>query len=150
VAIAAAGTGLVNLNKPEFAKSNYREIMATIGEQAEPGDGILLLNPEQQALYSHYRINDLQAYVFPPAGGWDSADNQSRLTHIKEEHPRVWLILFGNAREWDPAGNLQAWLNEHAFRASHLDFIDAGLELYVLGNVRPNIPLVAEFGGAIR
>ncbi len=149
--IAAQAPALSNLNRsPQYAKSGYREVMALISAQAQPGDALLLLNPEQDALYAYYGDKALPAYWFPPNEGWDSPKNQRRMSNIQKRYQRVWLILFGNARDWDPANNLQNWLNQHAFRTYHTGYIDGGLDLYILGDVQPTTAFSADFGGLIR
>jgi len=150
--IVAQVPALANLNRsPEFDKGNYREIMATIAANAKPDDGLLLLNPEQDVLYAYYgKNNPLPVYWFPPAGGWESAQNQRQMTKIEKNRQRLWLILFGNARYWDYGNHLQDWLDQHAFRTFHADYVDGALELYVLGDIQPDTPAAADFGGMIR
>lgn len=153
-ATVVVGINAYSLNNyyhnPAYAKSGYRDLMAYVGQQARPGDAFLLLNPEQRYLYDYYGFRDIPAYWFPPVAPWDDPITQSAMDEIEAGHQRLWLVLFGNAYDWDFGHGLQDWLSSHAFRAYHGDYIDGGLELYLVGDVQPSEPIDASFAEMIR
>jgi hypothetical protein len=151
VIIGINGSSLDNAyHNPAYTKSGYQDLMAYVGQQARPGDALLLLNPEQRYLYDYYGFKGLPAYWFPPPAPWDDPGTQSTMLEIETSHQRLWLVLFGNAYDWDFGHGLQDWLSRHAFRTYHGDYIDGGLELYLVGDVQPSEPIDVVFGGMIR
>ncbi len=133
---------------PAYAKSGYRDLMEDIRQSFRPGDAIVLLNPEQTALYGYYANPGWPAYVISLEGA-TSGQNQRNFEQMGG-YERLWLVLFGNAHDWDPNNQLQTWLAGHTFQASHTDALDGALELYIVGNVQPAQAVTADFGGMIR
>ncbi|MBN1312163.1 MAG: glycosyltransferase family 39 protein [Anaerolineae bacterium] len=148
------GINIYSLNNtyhdPAYAKSGYNRLMAYVAQNAQPGDAFLLLNPEQRYLYDYYGFTGIPAYWFPPPAPWDDPATQSTMDDIEAQHERLWLVLFGNAYDWDFGQGLQNWLSAHTFRAYHGDYVDGGLELHLVGDVQPSEPIDARFAGAIR
>jgi hypothetical protein len=134
----------------DYAKSNYKEIVASIREQASEGDALFLFNHEQEALYAYYRIQNMPVVEFPLYGAWDLPANQNLLESVKIQYKRIWVISFGNARGFDTQNNLLNWLNANAFLVEHHDYVDAGLDLYEVGVIRPNRAVLANFDRFIR
>jgi hypothetical protein len=132
---------------PTYLKSGYRDLMEHIRQNARPGDGLVLLNPEQEALFSIYGLNDLPAYRFPIQ--WDDPANQTMLTAMSGQQ-RLWLVEFGNASDWDFGGHLAEWLKAHTFRAYRGGFMDGALSLYIVGQTSPDHPVDFRFGESIR
>jgi hypothetical protein len=148
------GTNIYSLNNyyhdPAYAKSGYRELMGYVAQNAQPGDALLLLNPEQRYLYDYYGFTGIPAYWFPPPAPWDDPATQDMMDEIEASHQRLWLVLFSNARDWDFGQGLENWLSDHAFRAYHGNYVDGGLELYIVGDVQPSEPIDTSFEGRIR
>lgn len=136
-------------HNPAYAKSGYRDLMAYVARQARPGDAFLLLNPEQRYLYDYYGYKDIPAYWFPPPAPWDDPATRSDMAEIGAGYRRLWLVLSGNAYDWDFGHGLQGWLGSHAFRTYHGDYVDTGLDLYIVGDVQPLQPVDASFAGVI-
>ena len=144
--IVLSGLSLAQLyTSPIYAKSGYREMMADIAARERPGDVVFLLNPEQDALFDYYGDKRLPSLTFPPPPG----TSDGLATVARNDH-RIWLVMFGDARAWDPGGDLQSWLNDHAFEASRDSLIDTQVELYVIGQVEPSPIPPVDFGGLIR
>ncbi|MBN1429861.1 MAG: glycosyltransferase family 39 protein [Anaerolineae bacterium] len=135
---------------PAYAKSGYRELMGYVARHAQTGDAFLLLSPEQSYLYDYYGFKEIPAYWFPPPAPWDDPATQDMMTEIEAGYSRLWLVLFSNARDWDFGHGLENWLSDHAFRAYHGDYVDGGLELYIVGDVQPSEPIDVGFGASIR
>jgi mannosyltransferase len=152
-AVLAVGLNAYSLDNyydnPAYTKSGYRDLMAYVTQASQPGDALLLLNPEQRYLYDYYGDKSLPAYWFPLPAPWDDPTTQRTMANIKANHQRLWLVLFGNARDWDFGHGLEDWLSTHTFRAYHGDYVDGGLELYIVGDVQPTQPIDASFAGAI-
>lgn len=132
---------------PAYVKSGYRDMMSDLHARSRPGDVVFLLNPEQGALFDYYGDKSLPSLTFPPPAG---SSNKQALAKVAREDKRIWLVQFGDAANWDPGGDLQSWLNGHAFRASHVSLIDTALDLYVIGQVEPSPIAPVDFGGLIR
>ena len=50
---------------------------------------------------------------------------------------------------YDPTHEMELWLNRHAYRAYHGDYVDGSLDLYVQGDTLPTKALEAIFGDLI-
>ena len=131
---------------PAYIRSGYRDLMAYVEEHAQPGDSLLLANLQQEALFAYYGTEQMPPYWF--ANSW-YPQFQTDLQTITEGHDRLWLVMFGNPAEYDPAFVLENWLSQNAFRAYHGDYVDAGLSLYVVSNTEPNQSIEANFQNLI-
>ena len=123
-----------------YTKGKYGQMMRHISANAQPGDALILNNPLQRPLYRYYSPRDLPAY-FIPDGDTPLEDPQMRaqLQNVARQHARVWLVMFGNPREYDPTGYLERWLGVNSFKTFARGFVDAALTLYVMPGVPPAI-----------
>ena len=113
-----------------YAKGKYGQMMAHIAAHAQPGDAIVLNNPLQKPLYRYYAPTDLPAFFLPDGAPLEDPDTRARLDQIAREHSRIWLVMFGDPREYDPTGYLERFFGARAFKSFARGFVDAGLTLY--------------------
>jgi hypothetical protein len=123
-----------------YIKGRYGEMMAHVEENSLPGDLLILNNPLQGALFEYYRPEGVVAYYFPKEDILDPQVAGERLAQLIANHPRIWLVMFGNPAEYDPNHVLERWLGSHGYLAFREGFVDAALSLYVMaegGEFRP-------------
>jgi 4-amino-4-deoxy-L-arabinose transferase-like glycosyltransferase len=126
-------------------KGQYGQMMDYIAANAQPGDGLLLANQLQHPLFEYYQPDGLEAHFFPRYKyALEDPRTAADLTAIAQQHPRLWLVRFGNPAEYDPHGFLSRWLATHGSRAYFDGWVDADLSLYVM------TPADATTGGAIQ
>lgn len=136
-----------------YLKGRYGQMMAYIQANAQPGDGLLLANQLQRPIFAYYQPDGLDAYFFP---GYDYPLEDPRtardLVAIAEQHPRLWLVRFGNPAEYDPHGYLSRWLATHGSKAYFDGWVDADLALYVMTPPGSAIqhPLRADLGDQVQ
>ncbi|MEJ2210203.1 MAG: glycosyltransferase family 39 protein [Anaerolineae bacterium] len=154
--LAGSGLGLAGYYGDDaYAKGRYGQMMTYVEEHAQPGDGLLLANPLQRPLYDYYGPQGLAAYYLPrPGVPLEDPRTAEELETIAGQHPRLWLVRFGNPAEYDPAGYLVRWLATHGSRAYFGGWVDADLALYVMapagGSGEIQHPLRADLGGRVR
>lgn len=136
-------------------KGQYGRMMAYVAANAQPGDALLLANPLQRPIFEYYRPPGLEAYYFPRYDYPLEDERTGRdLAGIAGQHPRLWLVRFGNPAEYDPEGILTRWLASHGSKAYSGGWTDADLSLYVMtpaaaGDSVPN-PMNLDLGGKVR
>lgn len=136
-------------------KGQYGRMMAYVAANAQPGDALLLANPLQRPIFEYYRPPGLEAYYFPRYDYPLEDERTGRdLAGIAGQHPRLWLVRFGNPAEYDPEGILTRWLASHGSKAYSGGWTDADLSLYIMtpaaaGDSVPN-PMNLDLGGQVR
>ncbi len=116
-----------------FLKGRYGQMMAHIQANAQPGDGLILANQLQRPIFQYYQPDGLEAAYFPRYE-YPLEDPRTTLDlkAFASQHPRIWLIRFGNPAEYDPQGLLPRWLATHGSKAYFDGWVDADLSLYVM------------------
>lgn len=150
--VGASGYSLRNYyDDTRFAKGGYGRLISHIQAHARPGDAIIMNNPDQRALFDYYRPEGIPAYMFPRAYPLEDPRTEADLREIAQRHPRLWLIIFGNPAPYDPNRFIERWLSRHGAKSYHGDFVDAGLDLYVMAPApaAEEQPLRANFAGRI-
>ena len=138
-----------------YLKGRYGQMMAFIGDQVQPGDGLLLVNQLQRPLYAYYQPDELEGHFFPRYE-YPLTDPRTALdlSALAAEHPRLWLVRFGNPAEYDPDGFMHRWLSIHGSKAYAGGWVDAELSLYVMRSAAAEgdieHPLAADLGGLVR
>ncbi|MBI4785771.1 MAG: glycosyltransferase family 39 protein [Chloroflexi bacterium] len=122
-----------------YVKGKYGRMMAYIASQQQPGDALILNNPLQKPLFDYYQPRGLPAFYLPDGVPLEDPRTRQQLADIAREHPRLWLVMFGNPAEYDPTGYLERWLGAHAFKSWSRGFVDASAVLYVMPNTSPAI-----------
>ncbi len=136
-----------------FLKGRYGQMVAYIQDNARPGDGLVLVNGLQQPLFEYYRPDGLPFTIFPHAD-YSIADPRTGqdLAALAEQHPRLWVVRFGNPAEYDPEGILHRWLSARSSKAYSGGWVDSDLSLYVTsaaGAEGIQHPLSADLGGLV-
>jgi 4-amino-4-deoxy-L-arabinose transferase-like glycosyltransferase len=152
VAAAYVLTSLVALRAwyfdPAFLKSRYGEMIALIGQRAQPGDVLLLDGPEQAILFHIYHPAGLDySFVSPDTVDTDAATARD-LPGLVAGHSRAWLVLFGAPATYDPAHRAEAWLAGNGYKAFYQSYQGSYVTLYVLGSAQPPLqPVDLQFTG---
>ena len=147
LAVIANGISLSNYYfDPNYAKGGYGDLMAYVKQHSLSTDGLLLQNGAQAPLYNYYGHPTIRSYNLPP---WDNHERQPMLDAVISKHPRIWLLKYGNPMGYDPTHEMELWLNRHAYRAYHGDYVDGSLDLYIQGGTMPTKALEAIFGDLI-
>ena len=136
---------------PAFLKSRYGEMMQVIGQQAQPGDVLLLDGSEQAILYHIYHPASPPGVFISPDSVLTPAAAARDFPALVAGHSRAWLVLFGAPAVYDPDHNAEAWLAAHGYKAFYASYPGSYVTLYVLGSSSP--PLQAadlQFGSGPR
>jgi 4-amino-4-deoxy-L-arabinose transferase-like glycosyltransferase len=147
-----AFTALVSLQalyfNPQFVKSTYGAMLATVAEQVQPGDIVLLNGPQQRILFDIYRPPDLP-YAFVSPDSVLSAERADRdFPALISGRARAWLVMFGAPETYDPDHRAEAWLANRGFKAYYESFPGAGsyITLYLFSQAAtPLTSLSAQF-----
>ena len=131
---------------PRHSKGRYGDLIAYLEHNALSGDGLLLQNGAQAALYDYYGPTQITSYNLPP---WDNSERKPMLDSVIANHSRVWLLMYGDPIGYDPDNQVKQWISRHAFRAYHGDYVDSSLDLYVQDEILPTIPTEVQFGQLI-
>ena len=135
-------------NNPNYGRSDYRTIAQVIEITDRPDSAIILNAPNQQEVFTYYYDGGLTIYPLPQGLGGNPDQTRADTLAVIEEHPRVYLVLWG-ATERDEKSVVQATLDEHAYFIKHIWYTDVQLLQYaILGDVPvvPQIPLSIGFG----
>ena len=103
-----------------FHKGEYDLAIDAIKANEQPGDALLVYSPIQDALYGYYHIDGLAAYSLPGAD----------LAAVSAEHPRAWLLLYGDPAVYDPTHAAETFLSERGFKAFYQSYRDGALARY--------------------
>ncbi len=138
-----------------YLKGRYGQMMAYVEANAHPDDGLILANQLQRPLFEYYRPEGLDAYFFPRYEyPLEDPRTARELATIAANHPRLWLVRFGNPAEYDPGGYLSRWLATHGSKAYFGGWVDADLSLYVMTAAAAEAtiqhPLHADLGDQVR
>ena len=136
---------------PAFLKSRYGEMMASISQQAQPGDTLLLDGSEQSILYRIYHPANLTAQFISPDSVLTAAAADRDFPALVAGHSRAWLVLFGAPAVYDPDHRAEAWLAGHGYKAYYASYPGSYVTLYVLGSASPPLqPADEQFAGGPR
>ncbi len=140
---------------PRYGKDDFPGLGRYLRQELQPGDLLLLDPPELQRLYRYYLPLDLVEAGQRAGQGarWQSVPLLCHecpsprlfplLEELRQQHRRIWLVTSGMFPFSDPEKQIEAWLQEHAFRvreksfASTTSFLE--LDLFL-----PQLPLVDE------
>jgi mannosyltransferase len=136
ILLAVSSYGLLSYYTDEaYDKGRYGQMMAYIQANARPGDALILANRLQRPIFEYYQPASLAgaAYFFPLVGyALEDPRTARDLEEIASQHPRLWLVRFGNPAEYDPDDTLIRWLAAHGSKAYFGGWVDADLSLYVM------------------
>jgi mannosyltransferase len=117
IALAAWGPLVAYYTDPAVARDDYRSIARTLEAVAGPGDAILLDAAGQQEVFGYYYRGAAAVYPLPRQRPLDRQATVAELETILARARRVY-VLYWATDESDPAGVIEGWLNEHAFKAT--------------------------------
>jgi mannosyltransferase len=103
---------------PSLARDDYRDLVATIDHNAQPGDAVLLVAPNQIEIFNYYYRGDVPTIGLPAQRPIDPDDTLSRLEAMRARYERIWLVSWAMG-EADPRGVIADWLAENGFQATH-------------------------------
>jgi hypothetical protein len=136
LALAAASVASLHnyYSDPAYAKGGYGRLMAHIASNYVPGDAIVTNNPDQAAIFDYYAPTDIPAYKLPFAFPLEDPRTDAELRRIAEDHKRVWFVVYGDPTPFDPEQFVAGWLSRNGAKSYHGDYVDAGLDLFVMGD----------------
>ncbi len=135
---------------PAYAKGGYGHLMADLSSRAQPDDLILLNNPLQKSLYDYYGPKKMRSVILPRDALMDDEHTDRMLSELTRGYRRVWLVEYGDAREYDPRHRARAWLGQHGSRAFHRTYTGCGVALFVLAAAgEAQHPLAVNLGNQV-
>jgi mannosyltransferase len=117
IALAAWGPLVAYYTDPAVARDDYRGIARILEAVAGPGDAILLDAAGQQEVFNYYYRGAAPVYPLPRQRPLDRQATVAELETILARARRVYALYWATD-ESDPAGVIEGWLNEHAFKAT--------------------------------
>jgi len=133
LAVVPAGSALwQQYFDPTLARDNYRALVQAIEREARSADAVVLSAPNQIEVFSYYYRGDLPTFGLPAQRPIDVDDTRQRLTRIRADHERVWLVSWA-MNEADPRGVISMWLAENGFKATHDWYGSVQLSLVAFG-----------------
>jgi hypothetical protein len=103
---------------PSLARDDYRDLVASIDSQAQPGDAVVLVAPNQVEIFNYYYHGALPTFGLPAQRPIDAQDTLARLEALRSQYDRVWLVSWAMG-EADPHAVIANWLAENGFQATH-------------------------------
>jgi 4-amino-4-deoxy-L-arabinose transferase-like glycosyltransferase len=103
---------------PALARDDYRDLVATIDQNTQPGDVVVLVAPNQVEIFNYYYHGGLPTVGLPAQRPIDAQDTLARLEAMRSQHERVWLVSWAMG-EADPQGVIASWLAQNGFQATH-------------------------------
>lgn len=85
---------------PAFSRDDFRRVVSYINQNAQPGDGIILVGGHFFPVFKYYDRTGLPVYPFPPGmlprvdkvlTSWEAS---MFLNEVALHHRRVWLVLW--------------------------------------------------------
>jgi 4-amino-4-deoxy-L-arabinose transferase-like glycosyltransferase len=114
---------------PAYAKSPaWREMIAYVHEQAQPGDMIIYNFPESSILY--YNDYQLPIELVPNSPGLSADEISVQLQKATNGYRRVWLAPLVRPW-WDTRGDVLTWLDRHTDRVDQRFFRGVHTNLYL-------------------
>jgi hypothetical protein len=116
-AAAAWGPLTAYYADPAVARDDYRGMAGYLEAVAGPGDAIILNAAGQQEVFGYYYRGDTPVYALPRRRPLDPAATLTELEALLARSRRVFALYWATD-ESDPAGVIEGWLDEHAFKAA--------------------------------
>jgi mannosyltransferase len=117
IALAAWGPLVAYYTDPAVARDDYRSMAHTLEAVAGPEDAILLDAAGQQEVFGYYYHGAAAVYPLPRQRPLDRQATVAELEMILARSRRIYALYWATD-ESDPAGVIEGWLNEHAFKAT--------------------------------
>jgi hypothetical protein len=127
----------------------WRQALAAVHAQAEPGDALVYNFPDPAVLY--YNRDRLPIRLLPSQSRLGVVAAEYEAASLAQEHDRLWLIPLPQP-QWDADGGVERWLRRHAESLAEQDF--RGLRLLLFRTQSALLPLLepvdASFAGGIK
>ncbi|GIW05726.1 MAG: hypothetical protein KatS3mg060_0531 [Dehalococcoidia bacterium] len=153
VFLATAGRSLANnYFDPAYFRDDYRGVARTIAANAQPDDTIVLNAPWQIYNFPYYYKGDLPIVGLPYEDPLDPAITEPKLRALVQQHPGIWLVLYGNA-SMDPTSFVEGWLDEHAYKVDDAWYGTVRLVRYITApppGIRPTVAVQRDYPGGLR
>ncbi len=135
---------------PAYARADYRGIARYIDSIANPDDAILLNAPNQWEVFTYYHSDTSNVFPVARTRPLDAPAQIAELESIAATHDRLFVIYWGDAQS-DPGRVIEAWLNEHTFKAYDRWHGDVRLAAYAVPRTASTLQtrVDALFGGQI-
>ncbi len=146
-ALAFTAPSLQNLYfNPAYFRDDYRGIARYIESIQRPGDGIILIAPNQSEAFGYYHRSGAEVFPLPQTRPLDQVETTHALEAIAANHPRLF-VLFWADQQADPGHFVESWLNAHAFKASETWYGQVRLATYAVSTPATDIatPSGAQF-----
>lgn len=117
VAFAAWGPLKAYYFDPAVARDDYRGIANYLEAIAGPEDAIILNAAGQQEVFGFYYGGDTPVHPLPRQRPLDPEKTRSELEAITSRARRIYALYWATD-ESDPAGVIEGWLDERAFKAT--------------------------------
>jgi 4-amino-4-deoxy-L-arabinose transferase-like glycosyltransferase len=133
---------LVFYTSERYSQDDYRPLISKVDALSGPGDVILCVYPWQIGYFRSYSEIPSASLYSTPSEAWseDPSLMASELDSLSRRHPRLWLPAYqslGRMLE----GDIEAYLDQHAYRISREWYGTTLLSLYAAGDEPP----MAEF-----
>ncbi|MEN9935270.1 MAG: hypothetical protein RLZZ387_1849 [Chloroflexota bacterium] len=135
---------------PRVWRDDYRGLARAIGVTARPNDAVVLVGPGQTDVLDYYLKLPLRRYPLPSFRPLDPVVVTRELEMIAARHSRLYAVYYV-PYEADPAGVIEGWLRERAFRGPRAWYGGVELVLYELGEVPASpVPVDILLGDSVR
>ena len=117
VAAAAWAPLVTYFTDPAVARDDYRSLARYLEAAAWPEDAIILNAPGQQEVFGYYYAGDTPVHPLPRSRPLDPRATIAQLEEILARSGRIFALYWATD-ESDPAGIIEGWLNQQAFKAT--------------------------------
>ena len=102
-------------NNPTYTRDDYRSIAALVREDAQDGDAVLFIAPNQWEVFTFYYPDVAKTFplLYRPQS---QAMAEAELQRIAANKNRLFVLYYAE-READPDGGIEQWLATNAFKA---------------------------------
>jgi hypothetical protein len=104
-------------------KADYRALGTYLREEAQAGDGLIVVHPYNERAVRFYAGDRLQSIAPDGVGDGQAAAAIAR-------YPRVWLVR-AEAEQYDPADAVATWLEGHATHTSSRAWTGVRVDGYI-------------------
>ena len=132
---------------PRYGRYDWRGTIAHMEAACLPSAAVVVNGPPWLPEFDYYFHGSLARYDLPRPGlqAWPQVERE--LQNAAANHTGIWLVKY-YPPEYDPDGNVEGWLAQHAFRASGEWVENATFSFYSLPQPGTTIttPVSATFG----
>lgn len=135
---------------PRFGRYDWRGAIARMEAASLSSAAVLVNGPAWLPEFDYYFRGSLTRYDLPRPGLADWTRMEAELRQAASSHTGIWLVKY-YPPDFDPDGNLEAWLARNAFRASGEWVENATFSFYSLPQpgLAITAPVSATFAGDI-